>query len=264
MTTRCGSGDRGRHRRRAAGRDDGYDEPGAPGRGEAPDADEADAGGHGRRRRRRHHHRHGGRKERVLHTRISEQLADDIRRLADDLRVPASNLVRNVLEEVFTMVESVSEDVGELFEDVLDEAEDARERVRRRAARQRRGERGTPRSRAGTEARARRFDGWVEDELRGDEDVHPGPGAPPDGSAEAEGTGAAPGAPSQSQAANAAEGQPPAFSDVVGWQPLVLNHEGRCAACAIALSRGGEAYVGVGAHGLTASVLCPACAARLR
>ena len=52
------------------------------------------------------------RKERVLHTRISEQLAEDIRAIADDLRVPVSNLVRNVLEEAFDAVERVSGDVS--------------------------------------------------------------------------------------------------------------------------------------------------------
>ena len=70
------------------------------------------------------------RKERVLHTRISQQLAEDIGRMADDLRVPVSNLVRNVLEEVFSVVETVSDNVGELIEGVMDEAE----RVRRRRA----------------------------------------------------------------------------------------------------------------------------------
>jgi hypothetical protein len=95
------------------------------------DEPEADTGGcapghHHRHRRYRHR-----RKERVLHTRVSDGLADDIRRLADDLRVPASNLVRNVLEEVFAVVEAMSDDVGGLFEDVLDEAEAARERLAR-------------------------------------------------------------------------------------------------------------------------------------
>ena len=81
--------------------------------------------------------RHGrGRKERVLHTRISEQLAEDIRRMAEDLRVPVSNLVRNVLEEAFDVVESVSDNVGDLVEEVVEEAERARDRIR---ARRRRG-----------------------------------------------------------------------------------------------------------------------------
>ncbi len=86
--------------------------------------------------RRRHRQRDRARKERVLHTRVSENLAEDIRRIADDLRLPASNLVRNILEEVFDVVESVSDDVGQLFDGVFQEAEAARQRLaRRRGAR---------------------------------------------------------------------------------------------------------------------------------
>ena len=85
---------------------------------------EGNRGGH-----RSRHARRRARKARVLHTRISDSLAEDIRRIADDLRVPTSNLVRNVLEEVFDVVESVSDDVGGLFEEVLDEAEAARQRI---------------------------------------------------------------------------------------------------------------------------------------
>lgn len=80
-------------------------------------------------RRRRHR---GQRKERVLHTRISEPLAEDIRRMAEDLRVPVSNLVRNVLEEAFSVVEAVTDNVGELIEDVAEEAERTRDRIRSR------------------------------------------------------------------------------------------------------------------------------------
>jgi len=88
---------------------------------------------------RRSRHR-GHRKERVLHTRVSEPLAEDIRRMAEDLRVPVSNLVRNVLEEAFSVVEAVTDNVGDLIEDVADEAERARGRIRsrRRALRHRR------------------------------------------------------------------------------------------------------------------------------
>ena len=72
------------------------------------------------------------RKERVLHTRISDDLAADIRRVAEDLRVPVSNLVRNVLEEAFSVVETVSDNVGDLIEDVVEAAERARARMRQR------------------------------------------------------------------------------------------------------------------------------------
>lgn len=78
------------------------------------------------------------RKERILHTRISEDLAEDLRRVADDLRVPVSNLVRNVLEEAFSVVETVTGNVGELIEDVMDEAEAVRDRIRGRQRRRRR------------------------------------------------------------------------------------------------------------------------------
>lgn len=73
------------------------------------------------------------RKEKVLHTRISENLADDIFRVAEDLRVPVSNLVRNVLEDVFSVVESVTDNVGDLLEDVFSRAERAREKIHAQA-----------------------------------------------------------------------------------------------------------------------------------
>ena len=54
------------------------------------------------RSRERHSER---RKARVLHTRVSEDLDEAIRDAADELRVPVSNLVRNVLEDIFEVVE---------------------------------------------------------------------------------------------------------------------------------------------------------------
>ena len=80
-------------------------------------------------------HNRRERKERVLHTRISDDLAEDIRRVAEDLRVPVSNLVRNVLEEAFSVVETVTDNVGDLIEDVVEEAERARARMRQRRTR---------------------------------------------------------------------------------------------------------------------------------
>ena len=64
------------------------------------------------------------RKERVLHTRISDDLDDALQDAARRLRVPVSNLVRNVLEDVFDVVEAVTENVGGFVEDVVEEAQD--------------------------------------------------------------------------------------------------------------------------------------------
>lgn len=202
---------------------------------------------HGHGHPRRHRHRHGGRKERVLHTRISEQLSDDIRRLAEDLRVPTSNLVRNVLEEVFTMVESVSEDVGGIFDNVLDEAESARDRVRRQAERTRRS-RHRRRHRRGERSRdgGERFEEAVENELRSDEarEFSPPPNRPEE-SARAE--------------AEPERRERPEFPDVLGWQPLVLNRDQSCASCGVDLPRGVSAFVGLGEQGLLRTTLCRAC-----
>jgi hypothetical protein len=195
-----------------------------------------------RRRHRTHraHRRHGGRKERVLHTRVSEQLSEDIRRLAEDLRVPASNLVRNVLEEVFTVVENVSDDFGELFEEIVEEADSARDRLRRRSRRHHR------RSRRTRPQASDDFDDDVETELRTDEAKETGgrPGAGSEGGARPE-----PEAPEENP-----------FPDVLGWQPLVLNHAVSCARCDVTLARGSRAFMGLKASGLSSITLCRACA----
>ncbi|MBI4511370.1 MAG: hypothetical protein HY698_17185 [Deltaproteobacteria bacterium] len=44
-----------------------------------------------------------GRKEKVIHTRIPAALEEQIKRLAEGLRVPVSNLVRNMLEDAIEM-----------------------------------------------------------------------------------------------------------------------------------------------------------------
>lgn len=193
---------------------------------------------------RRRHGRRSGRKERVLHTRVSEQLSEDIRRFAEELRVPTSNLVRNVLEEVFTVVDHMSEDVGDLFDDLLEEAEGVRGRVRRQsdASRRRR------------ERRAE-SDADVEDELRRDE------------AREArDRSGPSPEAESSPEAEPAPEPEPPRpserFPDVLGWQPLVLNRDLACGCCERRLRAGDSAFLGLGAQGLTETALCRRCAGR--
>lgn len=174
-----------------------------------------------------------GRKERVLHTRVSEQLSDDIRRLAEDLRVPTSNLVRNVLEEVFTVVESVSEDVGDLLEDVLEEAVGARERIRRRAdGRQRRSHHRHHGSR----------ESWsdvAEAEIARDEAAETGAG--------------------RETRSSASRDHRPTFPDVIGWQPLVMNHSQDCADCGRRIRSGARAFVGLTDKGISRTTLCRSC-----
>ena len=197
-----------------------------------------DACGPGERRRsRRGHGRHRhGRKERVLHTRISEELSEDIRRLAEDLRVPVSNLVRNVLEETFSVVERMSDDVGDLFDEVLDEAEAARERMRGRRSPRRR--------------RMRDDDDVVDVDVAEAEDPADGEVDDFDAAAEA----------SPDQATDEAcgvRGADTRFDDVFAWQTLTLNREVKCAACTKVFVRGDEVLVAVKERGLDfTTVVC--------
>jgi hypothetical protein len=199
--------------------------------------------------RRRHGHR--VRKERVLHTRISEQLSEDIRSFAEDLRVPASNLVRNVLEEVFTVVGGVSDDVGDLFDDLIEEAEGVRERVRNQAASgQRRRHRGRGRRRHRSRGEDEADDETVEAELSRDE-------------ASEEVAGASTSRAETADEARAKETPPRAaelFPDILGWQPLVLNRDFECGRCERNLAAGESAFLGLGEKGLTQTALCGRCA----
>ncbi len=68
-----------------------------------------------------------------MHTRVSEELSESVRRAAEELRVPVSNLVRNVLEEAFAAVETVTDNVGDLLDEVLEGTERVRRRSRHRA-----------------------------------------------------------------------------------------------------------------------------------
>ncbi|MCH7866979.1 MAG: hypothetical protein IH881_04735 [Myxococcales bacterium] len=171
----------------------------------------------------------------MLHTRISEQLSQDIRRLAEDLRVPVSNLVRNVLEEVFTAVENVSDDVGDFFEDVIDEAEGVRERIRNQQRAARRQWRDARRSRHGH--RSTRAD--VEEELRRDEAVEAGH------------------APSDANRGKAAAADK--AGDVLGWQPIVLNQAVSCAVCNTAIAPRENAFMTISQGGGLGKVVCPSC-----
>ena len=183
-------------------------------------------------------HRHG-RKGRVLHTRVSEQLSEDIRRLAEDLRVPASNLVRNVLEEVFDAVENASEDVGEVFEDVLAEADSARDRIQRQLRHRRR------RRRSYSESD-------IEDEMRRDEASENQAGEGSKGSESGED--------GRPEAEDVEPRPVPEFPDVIGWQLLVLNAAATCGVCERSMRRGDRAYVGLKESGFAPERLCRRCA----
>jgi hypothetical protein len=177
----------------------------------------------------------------VLHTRISEQLSEDIRRAAEDLRVPASNLVRNVLEEAFGAVERVSDEVGAFLEEALSDAEGARGDLRRLGRR----------FQALARRQRRRFSGF---------------GAPEGDDLEREDTETAAEAHAEPKPTREPEPEPvrkaepaPSFPDVIGWQPLLANSACTCAACARAIAAGDRAFAGATERGLSRTFLCASC-----
>jgi hypothetical protein len=199
---------------------------------------------HKESRRRR---RHAAPKEKVLHTRISDQLSDDIRSVAEELRVPVSNLVRNVLEEAFSVVETVSENVGDLVEDILEDAESAQHRFRRYQRRLRRDE-WTP----------QRDDAHREDDL---DDLDEDPADEPYDSVSTAPEPAAEAAAAQPETEPGSEPERsrPPFAEVLGWQPLVLNRDVECADCGRRVERGRRAFMGLVEGGVSSTFLCRRC-----
>ncbi len=58
------------------------------------------------------------RKERVIHARIPPGLEEDLKKLADALRMPVSNLIRNILHDTVSAVDRGGQTVEELVDGV--------------------------------------------------------------------------------------------------------------------------------------------------
>jgi hypothetical protein len=93
---------------------EGRREPAAAGTGEA----EADA--------------REARKERVLHTRVPAVLERELKRFADNLRIPVSNLVRTILEDALSVADAATENVEERLRRAAEHLEKEREKLKKR------------------------------------------------------------------------------------------------------------------------------------
>jgi hypothetical protein len=71
-------------------------------------------------------------KERVLHTRVPAVLERELKRFADNLRVPVSNLVRTILEDAMNVADAATENVEERLKKAAKHLEKERERLRKR------------------------------------------------------------------------------------------------------------------------------------
>ncbi len=71
-------------------------------------------------------------KERVLHTRVPAVLERELKRFADNLRVPVSNLVRTILEDALSVADAATENVEERLKKAARHLEKERERMKKR------------------------------------------------------------------------------------------------------------------------------------
>jgi ATP-dependent Lon protease len=74
-------------------------------------------------------------KERVLHTRVPAVLERELKRLAESLRVPVSNLVRAVLEDAVSVADAAGEGVEARLRRFAQNLEEERDRLKRRVQR---------------------------------------------------------------------------------------------------------------------------------
>jgi hypothetical protein len=72
------------------------------------------------------------RKERVLHTRVPAVLERELKRFADNLRVPVSNLVRAILEDALNVADAAGTSLEERLKNAAKTIEHERERLKKR------------------------------------------------------------------------------------------------------------------------------------
>jgi hypothetical protein len=71
-------------------------------------------------------------KERVLHTRVPAVLERELKRFADNLRIPVSNLVRTILEDAVSVADAASENVEARLKRAAHQIEVEREKLKKR------------------------------------------------------------------------------------------------------------------------------------
>ena len=71
-------------------------------------------------------------KERVLHTRVPAVLESELKRFADNLRVPVSNLVRTILEDALEVADVATENVEGRLKKAASQLEKERQRLRKK------------------------------------------------------------------------------------------------------------------------------------
>jgi hypothetical protein len=183
------------------------------------------------------------RKDRLIQTRVPQDLESTLKDEARKRRLSVSHLIRNVLEDTFSLVDNVVTEVDRVVTDSVEMAQTLKRDAQRLAAtarghtahRDRRPARGSSASPDDVHVEAMQ----VEDPSGED-------GAATE-KAESEATPAGPVLTSSAgQADPGASGfASTALADVYGFQELVLNRSASCANCGVTIARGARAHLGM-------------------
>ncbi len=73
-------------------------------------------------------------KERVIHTRVPAVLEAELKRFAENLRVPVSNLVRTILEDAVAVADRATDKVEQRLRTAAQQLHEEREKVRKSIA----------------------------------------------------------------------------------------------------------------------------------
>jgi hypothetical protein len=73
-----------------------------------------------------------GKKERVLHTRVPAVLERELKRFADNLRVPVSNLVRAILQDALSVADAAGTGIEARLKNAAKTLETERERFKKK------------------------------------------------------------------------------------------------------------------------------------
>lgn len=205
-----------------------------------------------KRRRTRKRPRQIERKDRLIQTRVDEDLEQTLKREAARQRLTVSHLIRNTLEDAFNLVHHVTSDVGQLVTGSVELAAAVGRESKRLAAIVR--GRGEPGAASGSEA--------SEPATRGASGIDTAESRPsPARSAQA--TTASP----ATSDANASAPATPSEDDlghVYGWNRVIAHRSAECARCRASIAQSDEALVGLSDDPTKPRAwLCQSCAARL-
>jgi hypothetical protein len=162
------------------------------------------------------------RKDRLIQTRVPQNLESTLKDEARKRRLSVSHLIRNVLEDTFNLVDNVVTEVDRVVADSVGMAQTLKRDAQRLAA--------TARGQIAHRA------------VSGEGKAEPPP-ASPGGQA---GVSSAPSANAEGPSAEDVAGpDPAALAHVYGFQELVLNRPAVCASCGVAIARGMHAFLGM-------------------